>query len=248
MTAIGVSYRLLPMFMLSPDKERATGKAVLWSGCAALFVVLVAVPLERVLGGPGVAWHAACLATLVAVVFYGIDLAFFYRHRKRRNIELNSRTAIGAFAALYLSIALLVVLVATGTLGQNIGALVYLVAFGWLSGLGLSQLYKIVPFLTWLECYGPVMGRKPTPRVQDLVVERRDVPWFALYFAGVLAGTAALLADMPDMFRLAALATLCATMALVVEMVLVRRLFNVAVAARLPEGTARPRLFLSSSR
>jgi hypothetical protein len=248
MTAIGVSYRLLPMFMLSPDKERATGKIVLWSSCAALALVLVVVPIERVLGGPGISWHAACLAMLVAVVFYGVDLVFFYRHRKRRNIELNSRSAIGAFAALYLSVALLVGLVATGTLGQHIAALVYLVAFGWLSGLGLSQLYKIVPFLTWLECYGPVMGRKPTPRVQDLVVEKRDIPWFALYFAGVLAGTIALLAGMPDLFRLATLATLCATVALVVEMVLVRRLFNVAVATRLPEGTSRPRLFLSSAR
>lgn len=248
MTAIGVSYRLLPMFMLSPDKERVTGKAVLWSSCSALALVLVVVPFERVLGGPGIAWHAACLAMLVAVVFYGVDLVFFYRHRKRRNIELNSRSAIGAFAALYLSVALLVALVATGTLGQNNAALIYLVAFGWLSGLGLSQLYKIVPFLTWLECYGPVMGRKPTPRVQDLVVEKRDMPWFALYFAGVLAGTIALLAGMPDLFRLAALATLCATVALVVEMVLVRRLFNVSVASRLPEGTSRPRLFLSSAR
>lgn len=248
MTAIGVSYRLLPMFMLSPDKERATGKIVLWSSCTALALVLVVIPIERVLGGPGIAWHAACLAMLVAVVFYGVDLVFFYRHRKRRNIELNSRSAIGAFAALYLSVALLVGLVATSTLGQHIAALVYLVAFGWLSGLGLSQLYKIVPFLTWLECYGPVMGRKPTPRVQDLVVEKRDIPWFALYFAGVLAGTIALLAGMPDLFRLATLATLCATVALVVEMVLVRRLFNVAVATRLPEGTSRPRLFLSSAR
>jgi hypothetical protein len=248
LTAIGVSYRLLPMFMLSPDKERWTGRAALWSGCTAMALVLIAVPLEDLLGRPGGAWAAACLAMLVSTTFYGADLVFFYRHRKRRNVELNSRSAVGAFAALGLSCGLLAVLAVTGTLNQNIGALVYLVAFGWLSGLGLSQLYKIVPFLTWLECYGPVMGRKPTPRVQDLVVERRDVQWFALYFAGVLVGTAALLAGTPGLFRLAALATLCATVALGVEMVLVRRLFNVAAAARLPEGTAMPRLFLSSSR
>ena len=48
-----------------------------------------------------------------------------------------------------------------------------LIAFGWLSGLVLAKLYKIVAFLTWLGTYGPAMGRVPTPRVQDLVAERR---------------------------------------------------------------------------
>src|SRR5690606_6356825 len=124
------------------------------------------------------------------------------------------------------------------------GALAYLVAFGWLTSLGLSQLYKIVPFLTWLECYGPVMGRKPTPRVQDLVVERRGGGWLALYFAAVLVATGALVADMPVLFRLASAATLAATLALTIELVLVRRLVNVQAALRLPEGTTRPRLFL----
>jgi hypothetical protein len=163
-------------------------------------------------------------------------------------VELNIRASAGAFAALLLALLLLLALVATGGFAEHAGALVYLVAFGWLSGLGLSQLYKIVPFLTWLECYGPVMGRKPTPRVQDLVVERRDTGWFVLYFLGVYAGTAALLAGRPELFRLAAAATLAATLALVVEFVLARRLANVAAASRLPEGTRLPRLFIAGQR
>ena len=126
--------------------------------------------------------------------------------------------------ALALSAALLLVLVASGTLEQHIGALLYLVALGWLSGLGLSQLYKIVPFLTWLECYGPMMGKKPTPRVQDLVVEPRGRLWFALYFLGVALGTGALLAEQPGLFRIAAGGTLLATVAIVTELVQARRL------------------------
>jgi hypothetical protein len=159
-------------------------------------------------------------------------------------MELNSRAAQGAFLALALSAILLLALLATGTLERHIGALLYLVAFGWLTGLGLSQLYKIVPFLTWLECYGPVMGRKPTPRVQDLVMERRGWIWFALYFLGVLAGTATLLVDQPGLFRAAAAATLLATLAIVAELVVARRLANVPDDKRLPEGVSRPRLFL----
>ena len=248
LTAIGVSYRLLPMFMLAPDQARATGHAALWSGIIAVLLMVVAAPLESALGGGRAATLAAGLAGFAAIAFYGADLIYFYRNRKRRKIELNSRSALGAFAGLYLSVLLIVGLAATGRLADHIPAVLYLVAFGWLSGLGLSQLYKIVPFLTWLECYGPVMGRKPTPRVQDLVVEKRDHAWFVLYFAGVLVGTLALLAGAPGLFHLATAVTLLATVALVVELVLARRLLNVATAVRLPEGTARPRLFLPSTR
>ena len=243
-TAIGVSYRLLPMFMLAPDGERLTGRLVLWSGGVALALVVLVAPFDLMSAGAGLSLVAAGLAGLFALALYGVDLFHFYRNRKRRQIELNSKSALGAFASLYLSALLLVVLWVSGTVAQHAAALVYLFAFGWLSGLGLSQLYKIVPFLTWLECYGPVMGRKPTPRVQDLVVERRDGAWFVLYFAGVIAGTAALLAGLPDLFRLASAATLAASVAIVVELVLARRLVNVAAAMRLPEGTSRPRLFL----
>lgn len=251
-TAIGVSYRLLPMFMLSPDGERASSRVVWWSGIAALVLIALASPIVAMVEGTGLmatpdtATGLAATLGLVSLVLYGVDLAFFYRHRKRRVIELNSRAAQGAFLALILSALLLLALLATGTLGQHVGALLYLVAFGWLSGLVLSQLYKIVPFLTWLECYGPVMGKKPTPRVQDLVVERRDRVWFALYFLGVLSGTGALLVNQPDAFRVAAGATLLATLAIVVELVLARRLYNVEDGKRLPDGTSRPRLFLPS--
>lgn len=251
-TAIGVSYRLLPMFMLSPDGERVSSRMVWWSGIAALVLMALVAPMVAAMekmgftAGPDTATGLAATLGLVSLILYGVDLAFFYRHRKRRVIELNSRAAQGAFLALILSALLLLALLATGTLGQHVGALLYLVAFGWLSGLGLSQLYKIVPFLTWLECYGPVMGKKPTPRVQDLVVEGRDRVWFALYFLGVLSGTGALLVDQPDVFRLAAGATLLATLAIVVELVLARRLYNVEDGKRLPDGTSRPRLFLPS--
>jgi uncharacterized membrane protein (Fun14 family) len=132
--------------------------------------------------------------------------------------------------------------VAAGRLTEYAGALVFLTAFGWLSGLGLAQLYKIVAFLTWLECYGPVLGKRPTPRVQDLVVERRAQKWFWLYFVAVWVGTASLIAGFPLGFRLTAAAMLVATIGIVAQLVQTRQLDNVQGAARLPEGARRPRL------
>jgi hypothetical protein len=238
-TAIGVSYRLLPMFMLAPDRERASSRAAWRSGTAALLLVALAAPTAFV---PAMAPAVVCAAAFL--VLYGFDLIFFYRHRKRRVVELNSRAAQGAFLSLVLSGLLLLALLATGTMERHVGALLYLAAFGWLTGLGLSQLYKIVPFLTWLECYGPIMGKKSTPRVQDLVVEGRGRFWFALYFLAVFAGTATLLSERADLFRITAAATLLATLAIVAELVLARRLANVPQDRRLPEGASRPRLFL----
>ncbi|RFC69659.1 hypothetical protein [Mesorhizobium denitrificans] len=243
--AIGVSYRLLPMFMLAPDSDGVTSSYVWLTGTSALVVSSVGVPLEILLVGSATvsAIIAACFLYIM-LALYAVDLLSIYRNRRRREVELNIKAAGGAFAALYLSAILGAVLAATGQLQAELGALVYLVAFGWLGGLGLSQLYKIVPFITWMECYGPLMGRKPTPRVQDLVCERRDGPWFVLYFLGVGSGAISLLFHRPDLFRLCALATLLATVAIVVELVLARRLSNVSAARRLPEGAHLPRLFV----
>lgn len=245
-SAAGVSYRLLPMFMLAPDRERITSRWAWLSGCTALFALILLAPLELTFRQTiTLSLAMAGLLGLFALLLYCTDLIFLYRNRKRRQVELNIRAAGGAFLALFASVLLGVALVASGTLLQHVGALFYLVSFGWLTGLGLSQLYKIVPFLTWLECYGPVMGRKPTPRVQDLVVERRDRVWFALYFAGVSAATGALLAGHPTLFGLGAAITLLATIAIAIELVIARRLANVSAALRLPEGARLPCLFMA---
>jgi hypothetical protein len=246
-TAMGVSYRLLAMFMLAPELERASTKGALCLGAAALAVAVVGgVAAILIDGDPGLALLAALAIGLLALALYGGDVVHLYRARKRRIIELNSRMAGFALASLAAAAVLAVALLALGQLGEHAGALVFLTAFGWLSGLGLSQLYKIVAFMTWLECYGPVLGRAPTPRVQDLVVEARAGKWFWLYFIAVWAGTAALLAGFPIGLRLAALAMLAASAGVLAQLVRTRRLADVKAAARLPQGAQRPRLLLSS--
>jgi hypothetical protein len=143
------------------------------------------------------------------------------------------------------AVAFLGVCLGTGLLQPHVGALVFLVAFGWLTGLVLANLYKIVPFLTWLEAYGPVMGRVPTPRVQDLVAERRASKWFVLFFAGSWAATLMLLIDAPFGFRIALAAVTLATLGLGEEFIRARRLADVAEPLRRPTGAAVPRLLVS---
>jgi hypothetical protein len=235
------------MFMLAPDLERANTKGALYLGAAALAVAVVGgIAAVLVDGDPGLALLAALSVGLLALALYGGDVLHLYRARRRRIIELNSRMAGLALASLAASAVLAVALLALGLLGAHAGALVFLTAFGWLSGLGLSQLYKIVAFMTWLECYGPVLGKAQTPRVQDLVVEPRAGKWFWLYFIAVWAAAASLLADLPGGFRLAAVAMLAATAGILAQLVRTRRLADVKAAARLPQGVHRPRFLLSS--
>ncbi len=247
-TAIGVSYRLLAMFMLAPELDGVIPRGVLWLGSAALAVAilggLAAIAADI---APAAGLAAAGLLGLAALALYGHDIVHLYRARKRRIIELNSRMAAWALASLAATALLVVVLVGLDALDRHAGALVFLAAFGWLSGLGLAKLYKIVAFMTWLECYGPVIGKVATPRVQDLVVEARAAKWFWLYFAAVWCATASLLLEQASAFRIAAAAMAVATAGIVVQLVRTRRLLDVPAGRRLPGEARRPRLLLSST-
>lgn len=77
-------------------------------------------------------------------------------------------------------------------------------------------------FPTWLERYGSVLGKQPVPRVQDLVDERRDRPWFVLYFAAVAAGTLFIALGWPMLWRVAVLGHLLATLMILRALWLVR--------------------------
>src|SRR3546814_13346590 len=101
---------------------------------------------------------------IVALALYGADIVYLYRARQRRNIELNSRMAAFALASLAASAVLIAALVVLGRLTDHAGAVVFLVAFGWLSGLGPAQPYRIVAFPPWLDCCGPILGKNVRPR------------------------------------------------------------------------------------
>jgi len=218
LTAMGVSYRLLSMFMLAPEEPRPSTWAALILTTAGIVLALAA-GLGRLLAGwSGLAeWLGAGLA-LFGVACYLADMLRFYRTRKRRQLELNSVTAAVALVLLALVIAGAGVAAALGRFGQCAAALGYLFVFGGLSGLGLGQLYKIVPFLTWLERFGPKMGKGPVPRVQDLVNERRARPLFGLYLVAVLLASAALALRLAPLWQAATVLQLLATLLIVREL------------------------------
>jgi len=197
LTAMGVSYKLLPMFMLAPEERGLPGESVLLLGAGGFLLAIGAGLAQLWLpdAALGIARRLGEGAVALAIGVYLWDVVRLYRTRRRRVLELHNRAAPAAFACLALATALALAGLAGGRPGDHAAVLVLLVMLGWLGGLGLTQLYKIVPFLTWLRRFGSGLGRGPVPRVPDLVNERRAAPCFLLYFAGVLL--AALCAWLP---------------------------------------------------
>ena len=246
LTAMGVSYRLLSMFMLSPDVDERKSGMTLAAGALAIAVAVVGGILAIwLLSGLNVVLSIAAILGLATTALYGRDVIGIFSGRKRRQLELNTRMAVLSFASLAGTALLGVVLVLTGAFAAHVGAFVFLAIFGWLSGLVLAKLYKIVAFLTWLETYGPVMGRAPTPRVQDLVSEARASKWFVIYYAAVWFGTLMLLAGQPSAFRAAAAMMIVGIVGIVREVVRTRRLADVASPLRLPDGACAPHLLFA---
>lgn len=240
--AFGVSYRLFVMFMMAPEPPARRVRPVLLVsglGLALAFAGLVA-PFASF--EPGAGWIAAVLVVLAAAgLFYGRDILALYRARRRKALEINMLASIPAFIALGFGLALLPAAILAHAGDGLVAALVFLIAFGWLGGLTLAQLVKIVSFVTWLETYAPRLGRGPAPRVGDLVAMPRTGRWFLLSYGGVMLGAATLAIEAAAGFRLAMVLCLIGTAGLMVELVRIRRLSEIKAADR-PPAHERPQL------
>lgn len=248
LTAMGVSYRLLSMFMLAPDVDARRMRTTFLAGSATIGLV-VAGGLFAVATETGTDVVLACAGGLgfVTLALYGRNVVSLYWRRERAQLELSAKMAAWGFVSLAAAVLLAAVLAISGNFRAHVEAFAFLIAFGWLSGLVLAKLYKIVAFLTWIETYGPALGRAATPRVQDLVAERRAAKWFGAYFISVWSGTAALLFNQPSAFRIAAFVMTVATLGIVRQLIRTRRLADVAAPLRLPKGTSAPHLLYAST-
>ena len=190
-TMVGMSHRLLPMFLLAHGANgRWTRRAL-----ALLPAGLVVLAAGLLLHWPVAAW--AGLALLEAgVVCFLVQCRAFFAKRMRPALDAGLRFAAVALAFLAASAALGPAVLALGGTRHPRLATAY-VLLGLLGGVVLyvvGHFYKIVPFLAWIARFRGRVGRERVPTVAELYSGRAARLQLALMTAAVvgMAGGVAL--------------------------------------------------------
>lgn len=165
---VGVSHRLLPMFLL------AHGADTRWTKRS-----LIALSTGVVLLGSGLAFErgelmwAGAAALEVGIVCFVWQAVSFYRVRVRKQIDVGMQFAATALVFLTTSAILGPIVLARGA-GHARLATAYVVV-GLLGGVVLyvaGFFYKIVPLLAWTARYRGRMGKGRLPTVAELFSAR----------------------------------------------------------------------------
>lgn len=223
LAATGVSYKLFSMFLLAPETGGRLRLTVFALGAVGL-LLLVAQTFALSLGwfSPPLLIGLTAIAAAATALCYLAEIRRLWRLRRRTKTEPNMQWSRAALGFLALSVLLLLPALRWG--GAWAEAAIFAALVGWLSTLTLAQMIKIVSFLTWIQVFAPLIGRRPTPQVHELTNGRLSHLGLALWTAGALCGTLALLAGSASGFRLAMGLLLIAALGLISEAIAIRRL------------------------
>jgi hypothetical protein len=159
---IGVGHRLLPMFLLShgaSDRFAKAAVALIATG-AGVLTFLHHAPRLLSVWVPAVLIAGGCGAFL-------LQARSFYARRHRPVLDPGMRLAAVALSILGLGLMLSVPVMLSLATARTTTAYVLAVLLG-ITLFIAAHYYKIVPFLVWYHRFGPLAGRQPVPRVNEL--------------------------------------------------------------------------------
>lgn len=198
LVVVGVAHRLLPMFLLSHGASERPGKvaaAMLAGGTAGLLGA------HHALTPPLVAAIAALL--IGGVLAFLLQAVLFFRSRKKPALDPGLRLAAAALVVLLGALLLAPLFLMQGLAAPRLATAYVLALVGAFSLFVAGHYYKIVPFLVWFHRFGPLVGKRPVPRVVDLYDSRFGNAAALLLALGTVGAVAGTLFGSPDGVRLA---------------------------------------------
>lgn len=168
---IGVSSKLLPMFMVSHNlntKKLTYAYVLINFGLISSFITL---------------FFQMNLATFIAGLLVVLGMMFFlsfiyeaYKKRLKRQLDIGMKQTAVSFIVLLLPLFLINLLSIFNVcnFGSVPSTIVYGTSLflGFISSLILGQTYKTLPFIIWLKVYKNRIGKQKIPFPKDLFSEK----------------------------------------------------------------------------
>lgn len=194
---IGVSAKLLPMFLVSskPARKFLNLSYYLINGALILFL------LDTYRYGINIKTYFILLAGAAGVVSYLIFVRSCFTSRIRKAVDppiLNTMLAFVLLAAGLIAAPFIIFYhLKNDALALRFTALYGTLLFmGWLSALILGQTFKTLPFIVWVKRYQHLAGKLKTPLPADLykktllkVQSGAFVVFCLMFFPGLIAAS-----------------------------------------------------------
>ena len=200
MLIVGVSYRLIPMFMLTQVQSKRR---------ASLSILLLNIGLAGAVATILLRSNWKPVFTTIAVTGLGVfgwELRAMLRARKRPALDWGLKSFLVAIALL-IPVCLLALVLSwpSHPLNQFFSMLEnvygFLGLFGVVTLAILGMLHKILPFLVWFGVYSPHVGRAQLPLTTQMVSERAQVGGLFAYLVGLLVISVAILQESEPIVR-----------------------------------------------
>lgn len=200
MMIFGVTYRLIPMFALSPEADARLATWEFWTfsvGVAGLYpTVLLGSRLQLVFA----------LLVVGGIALFATQVFQLTRRRRRPALDWGVRTAHSAVPYLVtlapVGLAFAAGLIPDDEFASRLAfAYGFLALLGWVSLTIIGMMHKIVPFMVWLHRYSDLVGKQPVPALHQLYSEAWQRRGFWLLHAGVLGSAVGLLTASPGIIR-----------------------------------------------
>jgi hypothetical protein len=208
MMIVGVSRKLLPMFLLA---HGANTRWTAWSlGLLIPGVIMLGVGLGMGYNVP--MWIGAALIE-GGVGCFIVQACCAYRARKRPRLDAGLRHVAAALLFLVASALVAPAVLLVGSHHPRLSTL-YIV-LGLLGGLVLyvvGQFYKIVPFLVWIVRFRSRVGKEAVPTVAALYSARVAHGGLGLFIMGMLGLISGIGTGAVIVTRLGAVIVLCAVL------------------------------------
>ncbi len=205
MMIVGISHRLLPMFLLAHTADTRWTRRALTSLASGVVVLGLGLTINQTFLYTTLPWIGLALVE-AGIVCFLIQATLFFKARKRPRLDAGLRHAATALVFLAMTAALAPVVLLRGIEHRQLDtAYVLLGLLGGLTLYVIGQFYKVVPFLAWMARFRDDMGKKRVPTVAQLYSPRVAHTDLVLLVTGIVGMTAGIATGVELVVRVAAI-------------------------------------------